>query len=163
MIIQEENPHVQEQDTQKQVSFTSILKNVTSILLPGGTDESNKESLQELIEQARQSSETKGDIRDLTSFVEIINIMNHHRQQLDDSLERTFGHLDLSRLFPTSMYYYIELEDTSQESILETSNASLSSGSGYCASQGFNVRLVSGRIELCGFTGTCARGTCKKQ
>ena len=114
-IMQEESPHVEKQDTQQQkqqVSFASILKNVTSILLPGGTDESNQNSLQQLIEQARQSCDTKGDVRDVSSLVEMVNVMNRHRQELDDTLERTFGHLDLTRLFPTSMYYYIELEDS---------------------------------------------------
>ena len=111
VVLTLRNKTRQQQQQQQQVSFTSILKNVTSILLPGGTDESNQNSLQQLIEQARQSCDAKGDVRDVSSLVEMVNVMNRHRQELDDTLERTFGHLDFSRLFPTSMYYYMELED----------------------------------------------------
>jgi len=98
-------------DEQQKVSFASMMKNVSKILLGTGDDESNKNAMQDLVEQARKSSSGKGDVKDSTSFTEIMKIMDQHRVHLDQTLEDTFGHIDLSKIFPTSMYYYIERDD----------------------------------------------------
>lgn len=99
----------------KEISLISVIKDISSIILG---DDKQEDAMKNLVKQARNSTSGKGDIKDFSSFAEILQIMqdylqNLHKYQknLDRTLQDNFGHLDLSGLFPTSLYYYVERED----------------------------------------------------
>lgn len=99
----------------EEISLVSVIKDISSLI---AGDDKQEDAMKNLIEQARSSTSDKGDIKDSTSFPEILQIMQdnlrnlrEHQKHLDRTLQDTFGHLDLSGLFPTSVYYYVERED----------------------------------------------------
>lgn len=75
-----------------------------------GDIETKEKMIEELVVQAREST-GKGDFSESQSFCEILSIITNDVQEVRNSLDNSFGHLDLSGLFPTSLFYYLEVED----------------------------------------------------
>ena len=63
-------------------------------------------------QQARSSSgSAPGDIQDSQSYNEILAVLRQDMDALSKSFEGSVGHIDLSQLFPTSLFYFLEAED----------------------------------------------------
>jgi hypothetical protein len=75
-----------------------------------GDSETQEKMIQELVVRAREST-GKGDFSESQSFFEILSIMTNDVLEVSKSLDKSFGHLDLAGLFPTSLFYYLEVED----------------------------------------------------
>ncbi|KAI2496204.1 lipase [Fragilaria crotonensis] len=75
-----------------------------------GDSETQEKMIQELVVRAREST-GKGDFSESQNFMEILAIMTNDVQEVSKSLDKSFGHLDLAGLFPTSLFYYLEVED----------------------------------------------------
>lgn len=92
-------------------SFLSTIKGFTSLLV--GTDESKGEALQNLIQRARSASngDQQGDIRDSQSWNEILAVLRQDLDVVSKSLSGPMGQINLSQLFPTSLFYFLEKQD----------------------------------------------------
>ena len=95
-------------DESQNNDFFSMAKSFVELSI--GDAESQEKMIQDLVVRAREST-GKGDFNESKGFSQILSIMTTDLQTVTKSLDASFGHLDLSGLFPTSLFYYLEVED----------------------------------------------------
>jgi hypothetical protein len=78
--------------------------------LSTGDAYTKEQMVQKLIVQARETS-GKEDFAASSSFADILMVLQTDVKIVADSLEKSFGTLDLTLLGPTNMFYYLERED----------------------------------------------------
>lgn len=83
-------------------SFQEMAAGFASLLAGGGSEE----SVQRIVKQARESAEA-GDVADTKSLEELLKIL----QDLKTTADKFLGEVDLTKLYPTSLFYFVEHED----------------------------------------------------
>jgi hypothetical protein len=84
-----------------------IAKNVMSLITGSGKKE---DTIENLTANVRQSTE-QGEVEDTTTFAEILAILDQYKDTMGEVAEKFVGDLDFSKLSPTALFYYLELED----------------------------------------------------
>lgn len=79
--------------------------------LSTGDRETKERMLQELIVRARETTGDRGDFSSSHSMQDLLSVLRTDVKAVTDSLDKSFGALDLSQLGLTSMFYYLERED----------------------------------------------------
>jgi len=87
------------------------------VKLSVGDREAKEKALRELIIKAREktgnsnSNLSGSSIKFSMDITEVFQVIQKELTLVSNSLGNSFGHLELSRLFPTSLFYYFEHED----------------------------------------------------
>jgi hypothetical protein len=87
--------------------FGDIARNVMSLITGSGKKE---DTIENLTANVRQSTE-QGEVEDTTTFAEILAILEQYKDTMGAVAEKFVGDLDFSKLSPTALFYYLELED----------------------------------------------------
>ncbi|CAB9518250.1 Sn1-specific diacylglycerol lipase beta [Seminavis robusta] len=87
-------------------TFQDMAASFTAVLAGGGT----QDSIQRVVNQARQSAE-QGDVSDNKSLDEVLAVLKEYAMALEATATKFLGQVDLSNLFPTNLFYYVEHED----------------------------------------------------
>lgn len=76
-----------------------------------GDKETQEKMLQEVVERARATT-SRGDFNsEAQSFRDVLTFFQTDLKKVADSLDGSFGHINLSQLTPTSIFYFLEFED----------------------------------------------------
>jgi hypothetical protein len=86
--------------------FGDIAKNVMTLVAGSGKDV----SIENLVNTLRENTE-QGDVEDTTTFAEILAVLDQYKDSIGKVAEKFVGDLDFSKISPTSVFYYLELED----------------------------------------------------
>jgi len=84
----------------------SLARDFKNLLLGGG-DEGIMDNL--LLNARRRATRDYED--DERSYDDLLRIVNENREAIGATLRDTFSPVDFSKLFPTSLFYYLEFED----------------------------------------------------
>ena len=87
--------------------FQDMAASFASMLTRGGSEE----SIQRIVKQARQSAE-EGDVADKKSTEEVMAVLKQYAEDLKKTANRFLGDVDFSKLYPSSLFYYIEHSDS---------------------------------------------------
>lgn len=100
-------------DKEENVKTTSSSDGLLSLardfkdLLLGGSES----VMDSLMRHARTSTSRGGYEDDERSYEDLLRVVNEHRESIGATLQETFSPVDFSKLLPTSLFYYLELED----------------------------------------------------
>jgi hypothetical protein len=119
-LHQEDDSCPPDESTRSSSSLYSALKQCNNdfisstmkILLQMST--SDKKTQDDLLKDwiARTLASTKrGGYLDLTDMLEVFYQLNNHVKLILAALDKSFGHLDISGILPTNLYYFLESED----------------------------------------------------
>ena len=86
----------------------SLARDFKNLLLGGDKGEG---VIDNLLRKVRSSSSRSSYEDDERSYNDLLRIINEHRQSIGATLRETFSPVDFSKLLPTSLFYYLELED----------------------------------------------------
>jgi hypothetical protein len=75
-----------------------------------GDSETQEKMVQELVVRAREST-GKGDFSESQGFSDVLSILTTDMKAVTNSLDKSFGQLDLSGLSQAGLFYYLEVED----------------------------------------------------
>lgn len=88
-------------------SFRDMASSFAGLLAGGGSEK----TVQRIVKQARESAE-EGDIADKKSLEEMMTLLEQYAQDLKKTADKFLGDVDLTKLYPTSLFYYTEYEDS---------------------------------------------------
>ena len=100
-----------EQDDDTKTTSTSdgllsLARDVKNLLVGEG----GEGAMDSLLQNARKSA-SRGYEDDERSYNDLLRIVNENRRAIGATLRKTFSPIDFSKLFPTSLFYYLEYED----------------------------------------------------
>lgn len=87
-------------------SFKDMAFTFASLLTGTG----GEAAVQRIVKQARESAE-EGDVSDKKSLEEMLSLLKQYAEDLKKTADKFLGDVDLTSLFPTSLFYYVERED----------------------------------------------------
>lgn len=88
-------------------SFREMAGSFASLLAGGGSEA----TVQKIVQQARESAE-EGDVADKKSLDEMMDLLKKYSEDLKKTADKFLGDVDLTKLYPTSLFYFIEYEDS---------------------------------------------------
>lgn len=71
----------------------------------------SEETVKSIVKQARQSAE-EGEVADKKSLEEVLFVLKQYTEELKQTADKFLGDVDLSKLYPTNLFYYMEYEDS---------------------------------------------------
>lgn len=114
-ILNDKNTPSSDQSTQhskkKDDSSSGGLRSMADDFMNVIMGRRSERSIQEIVAHARAKSNNQGDIEDTQSLGQILGMLEAYGQQLGYIAEKYLGNIDFSRIAPTALLYYIELED----------------------------------------------------
>lgn len=98
-----------ETKTSSSKGFQEMASSFASILTVGGSEE----SIQRMVKQARQSAE-EGEVTNEKSSEEVMTVLKHYAEELKKTADTVLADVDFSKLYPSSLFYYIEHSDSTK-------------------------------------------------
>ncbi|GBG30060.1 Lipase, putative [Hondaea fermentalgiana] len=90
--------------------FKEMASSVNSILSNGWTSKNKDEALEDIVTKAREAANA-GSFQSNRSFTDMVKLFMDEKENIQESLQNAFGHIDLSKFNPTSLFYYLEAQD----------------------------------------------------
>ena len=88
------------------LQFTSVYADFTKILSGKG----NEDVVKDLVIQVREQTK-QGHDQDNTSFYDIFQMLQSHKEDLEEVMNKYMAKIDVASLDPTAVFYYMEYED----------------------------------------------------
>ena len=101
------NEDIGKNESSRASDFREMASSFVNVLSGGGSEEAVKR----IVKQARQSAE-EGDVADKKSLDEVLFVLKQYSEELTATADKFLGDVDLTKLYPTNLFYFMEYEDS---------------------------------------------------